>query len=86
MFVDADWITELDDIKVQEPDGTRRDVTMFRHIVDDTRVCLWFGKDEYEGIHPDAPRIELLQDDKGYDIKWRVKGLENDDDDDNDDD
>ena len=55
------------------------------------RVCLWFGKNEYEGIDPDSPyrycsRSEMLEDDEGFDINWRVKGVENDCDDDDDDD
>ena len=53
-------------------------------------MCLWFGKDEYEGIHLDAPysycpRSKILEDDEGYDINWRVIALENDEDDDDDD-
>ena len=91
VFVDVEWSKELQDIEVQELDGTWRGVTMFRHTVDQARVCLWFGKDEYEGIVPDhpygyCPRTEILVDDEGYEINWRVKGLENDDYDDDEDD
>jgi len=91
VFVDADWSLELEDIEVQELNGTWRQVNVFRHLIDPTRVCIWFGDKEYEGIDPSrpynyCPRTEILEDDGGYDINWRVKGLDNDDDDDDDDD
>ena len=86
VFDDSEWSTELEDIEVQELDGRWRDVTVFRHN-DGVRVCLWFGENEYEGIDPDSPyrycpRSEILEDDEGFDINWRVKGIENDCDDD----
>ena len=90
VFVDSEWVVELEDVQVQELDGTWRDVIVFRHI-DGVRVCLWFGKNEYEGIDPGSPyrfcpRSEILEDDEGFDINWRIRGIENDDDDDDDDD
>ena len=90
-FVDANWVCELEDIEVQELDGTWRGVTIFRNKQDPNHVCMWFGNDEYEGIDKDhpyeyCPRTEILLDDEGYDINWRMQGLENGDDSDCDDD
>ena len=87
VFVDSHWSLELENLEVQELDGTWRGVTLFRHKQEPTRVCLWFGEEEYEGIdssHPYqyCPSTENLMDDEGFDINWRVQGLENDDDDD----
>ena len=89
VFVDAHWSRELENIEVQELDGTWRGVTLFRHKQEPTRVCIWFGKEEYEGIdqsHPYqyCPNTEILMDDEGFDINWSVQGLENDDDDEED--
>ena len=62
---------------------------MFRHKINRDQVYIWFGKTEYEGINTDhpyryryCPRSEILEDDDGYEINWRVKGLENDSEDD----
>ena len=91
VFVDEEWMTELNDVEVQEIDGTWRGVTLFRHRVNRDHVCMWFGETEYEGMDKDhpyrfCPRSEILEDDDGFEINWRVKGVENDDEDDDDDD
>ena len=91
VFVDAHWTTELSEIQVQEIDGTWRDVTVFRNKQDKQHVCLWFGGTEYEGTDPDhpyyyCPRSESLEDDEGFEINWRIKGLENDREEDEDED
>jgi hypothetical protein len=91
LFVDAHWSTELTDVEVEELDGTWREATIYRHKLDEVRVCLWFGQSEYEGLDPDrpyryCPRAESLEDDEGFDINWRIKGVENDDEDEEDDD
>ena len=87
LFNDEEWRIELEGVEVEESDGTWRGVTIFRHASDETRVCIWFGEDEYEGIDRDkpyryCPRSEILEDDDGEDINWRMTGLDNDDDDD----
>ena len=81
----------MENIEVQELDMTWKGATLFHNIKDPTHVCIWFGKDEYEGIDPQhpyryCPRAEILWDDEGYDINWRVQGIENDSDEDDDDD
>ena len=88
-FDDGDWSKELEDIEVEEIDGTWRNVTVFRSRTNQDHVCLWFGGDEYEGIDPDhpysyCPRTESLEDDEGYDINWRTVGVDNDSSDDDD--
>ena len=89
VFNDAEWEIELEGVEVQELDETWRSVTIFRHLSERDRVCLWFGEDEYEGIDKDKPyrycqRSEVLEDDEGEDINWRMEGEDNDDDDDDD--
>ena len=90
LFEDDHWTVEVTDVQVEELDGTWRDVALFRSKLDQERVCLWFGQDEYEGLDPDRPyryclRSETLEDDEGFDINWRIKGVENDDEDDEED-
>ena len=75
MFVDRDWSVELEDVQVQEIDGTWRDATVYRHKYNRDHVCIYFGDQEYEGI--DRPysytsSIEELLDPDGETIKWRV--------------
>ena len=91
LFDDGEWKVELEGVEVQELDGSWRSVTLFRNVGDEAHVCLWFGNDEYEGIDRDrpyryCPRTEIMEDDEGDDINWRMKGLDNDDDADVDDD
>ena len=83
MFNDDVWDKELDGIEVQELDDTWRAVTLFRHKTNTEHVCPWFGGVEHEDIDPLHPytccsRTETLEDDEGYDINWRVIGVEND--------
>ena len=87
LFNDVEWNVELEGVEVQEIDGTWRDVIIFRNIVDVTHVCIWFGNNEYEGIDRNKPyrydtHSEVLEDDEGYDINWRMKSDDNDEDDD----
>ena len=82
LFNDDDWDLELDGIEVQEIDETWRAVTLFRHKTNSGHVCIWFGGVEYEGMDPSHPysycsRTETLEDDEGYDINWRMIGVEN---------
>ena len=91
LFDDGDWSKELEDIEVEEIDGTWRNVTVFRSKTNHGHVCLWFGGVEYEGIDPEhpysyCPRTETLEDDEGYDINWRTLGVENDSSEDEEDD
>ena len=93
-FHDDQWTTVFDDetlIQVEELDGTWRDATLFRSVKDNTDVCIWFGEDEYEGIDPAHPykycvRTEILEDDEGFDINWRMKSIDDDGDEDDDED
>ena len=83
LFNDDDWQKKLHGIEVQDLDDTWRVVSLFRHKTNTEHVCLWFGGNEYEGIDPLHPfaccsRTETLEDDEGYDIHWRVIGVEND--------
>ena len=83
MFNDAEWDLELKDVEVQEIDGTWRNVVLFRNKTDANRVCIWFGEEEYEGIDPSRPysfdpRSETLEDDEGFDMNWRIVGVDND--------
>ena len=90
MFNDDEWNKELEDIEVEEIDGTWRNITVFRSKTNRDHVCLWFGGIEYEGIDPAHPysycsRTELLEDDEGFSINWRTVGVDNDSSDDDDD-
>ena len=90
LFDDTEWNVELEGVEVQEIDGSWRDVTIFRNITDVTHVCIWFGNNEYEGIDKDKqyrydPHSEVLEDDEGYDINWRMKSVDNDNDEEDDD-
>ena len=81
LFDGLEWVKELDN-----RNGTWRNVTLFRHVSNKSHVCMWFGGVEYEGIDPVwpytyCPDDELLQDDEGYDINWRVVGADHDSDD-----
>ena len=89
LFDDTEWEIELEGVEVQELDETWRGVTIFRHVIERERVCMWFGEDEYEGIDKDKPyrycsQSEVLEDDEGEDINWRMQSEDNDDDDDDD--
>ena len=81
LFTDDDWNVEIQGIEVQEVDGEWRTATLFRHKTNKTHVCIWFGGVEYEGLDPASPyaydpRSETLEDDEGYDINWRISGVE----------
>lgn len=89
LFVDNDWNAEIRGIEVQEIDGEWRSATLFRHKTNKNHVCIWFGGLEYEGLDPSSPytydpRSELLEDDEGYDINWRIIGVDHDSDSDSD--
>ena len=57
VFHDDNWNKELDGIpvEVQEIYGLWSKVTLFRHKTHTctSRVCIWFGGMEYEGIDPE---------------------------------
>ena len=73
MFVDTDW-QKLTDVKVVEPIEAYatgwRHATLYQFRGDTTRVCLFFGGTEYEGLVEPYSLIDgVLRDGDGDEIK-----------------
>ena len=70
-FVDTDW-KSLAEVKTVEPveefaEGWRK-ATLYQSLQDPSRVCLFFGDDEYEGLDPPYTFIDGVVKDGDGDV------------------
>ena len=70
-FVDKDWVI-LVKVKTVEPveefEEGWRDATLYQWCTDPTKMCLYFGDDEYEGLDPPYSFVDGVVKDGDWDV------------------